>query len=231
MKKIFFLSCIICIALWSCEKDDLKLPAEVELAFDMKSFNLEENAKAAQQFAVDEAYIVLSSIEFDGKREQGEDYFFTREFDNPLQAEMHTGLTNQDVSFDIPQGIYNMIEMDLIMGDGTETALMLRGRFHKGPLEDVPVLFEYSFREEIRVKAMNKEGNRQVVLRKDIPGTATIIFDVPFMFQLFNMAMIRNAEQFSFEGKETIIINSEKNTDIFNLLATRLDKSIQVIFE
>ncbi len=231
MKKTFLLSCIIGIALWSCEKDDLKLPAEVKLAFDMNSFNMEETTKAAQQFSVDQAYLVLSAIEFDGKREQGEDYFFTREFDKPLQAEMHTGLANQDVSFDIPQGIYNVIEMNLAMGDGTGTALMLRGRFQKGPLEDVPVLFEYSFREEIRVRAMNKEGNRQVVLRKDIPGKATVIFDVPFMFQLCNMAMIRNAEQFTFEGKETIIINNEKNTDIFNLLATRLDKSLQVIFE
>lgn len=231
MKNAFFISCMICIALWSCEKDELKLPAEVKLAFDMKSFNLEEDVKASQQFYVDEAYFILSDFEFDGQREEGEDYFFTRHFDEPLYAEMHTGLTNRDISFDIPQGVYSKIDLNMIAGNETTPALSLRGRFQRGPLEDVPVLFEYSFREEIRVRGMNKEGNRQVVLRKDVPGTATVLLDAPFMFQFLNMGLLRNAELYMFEGEETIIINSEKNTDIFNLVATRLDKSIQVIFE
>jgi len=232
MKKIFLLFWIFCIAvITSCEKDELKLPAEVKLGFDMNSFNLEDNVKAGQQFTVDEGYLILSGIEFDGKREQGEDYFFTSLFDEPLQAEMHSGVANQDVSFDIPQGIYSMIELSLTLGDEEGPALWLRGRFQKGPLEDVAVLFEYSFREEIRVQAKNKEGNRQVILRKDTPATATILMDAPFMFQLFNMGLLKNAEYFSIEGEETIIINNERNTVIFNLLAPRLDKSLQVIFE
>ena len=117
------------------------------------------------------------------------------------------------------------------MGTESSPAIILRGRFSKGPFEDIPVVFEYPFREEIRVRAMNKEGNRQVVLTKDVQGKATILLDAPFMFQLFNMGMLINAGRFPFEGEETIIINSEKNTDIFSLLATRLDKSVQVIFE
>jgi len=231
MKNAFFISCITCIALCSCEKDELKLPVEVKLAFDLKSFNLEEDIKAGQQFYVNEAYFILTKLEFDGTREEGEDYFFTLHFDEPLYAEMHTGFTSRDVSFDIPQGVYSKIDLTLVAGEETGPALSLRGRYQKGPLENIPVLFEYSFREEIRVRGMNKEGNRQVVLRKDVPGTATVLLDVPFMFQLFNIGMLRNAERFLYEGEETIIINSEKNTDIFNLVATRFDKSIQVIFE
>lgn len=232
MKKTLFLSCIICIAVsTACEKNELKLPAEVQLAFDMNTFALEENSKSGQQFSIDEAYLVLGSLEFDGEREQGEDYFFTSNFDEPLQAEMHTGNSSRTVSFDIPQGVYNRIELNLSVGTKSSHAIMLRGSFHKGPLEDVPVVFEYPFMEEIRVRAMNREGNRQVVLTKDVPGKATILLDAPFMFQLLNMGMLINAQQFSFEGEETIIINSEKNTDIFSVLATRLDKSVQVIFD
>ncbi|MEA1886846.1 MAG: hypothetical protein U9N72_06530 [Bacteroidota bacterium] len=232
MKKIFLLFWIFCIAVISaCEEDELKLPAVVKIEFDMNSFNLEENTKAGQQFTVDEGYIILSSLEFDGKREQGEDYFFTSLFDEPLQAAMHTGVASQDVSFDIPQGIYNMIELNLSLGNEESPALWLRGKFQLGPFVDIPVLFEYSFSEEIRVRAKNKEGNRQVILKKETPATATILLDAPFMFQLFNMGLLRNVEHFIIEGEETIIINNEKNTVIFNLLATRLDKSLQVIFE
>lgn len=232
MKKTLFLSCIICIAVnTACEKNELKLPAKVQLAFDMNTFSVEENSKAAQQFSIDEAYLVLGALEFDGEREQGEDYFFTSNFDEALQAEMHTGNTSRQVSFDVPQGIYSRIELSLRVGTESSPAIMLRGRFRKGPLEDTPVVFEYPFREEIRVRAMNREGNRQVVLTKDVPGKATILLDAPFMFQLFNMGMLMNADRFQFEGEETIIINSEKNTDIFSVLATRLDKSVQVIFE
>ncbi|MFO7852464.1 MAG: hypothetical protein ACQERS_04270 [Bacteroidota bacterium] len=232
MKKIFLLFWIFCIAVISaCEKDELKLPAEVKLEFDMNFFNLEGNTKAGQKFTVDEAYLILSSLEFDGKREQGEDYFFTSPFDEPVRAEMHTGLTNQNISFDVPQGIYNVIELNLALGDGEGPALQLRGRFQLGPFVDVPVLFEYAFSEEIRVRAMNKEGNRQVILKKDTPATATVILDAPFMFQLINMGILKNAEHFVIEGEETIVINNEKNIDIFNILATRLDKSLQVIFE
>ncbi|MDT8402533.1 MAG: hypothetical protein RQ743_12630 [Bacteroidales bacterium] len=232
MKKKVLLSCILCIAvISSCEKDELKLPAEVKLAFEMDALKIQENTKAGQVFSVDEAYLVLSALEFDGKREEGEDYFFTSLFDEALHAEMHTGQASRNVSFDIPQGIYKLIDLNLMVGDETSPAVVLRGKFQRGPLEDVPVIFEYAFREEIKVRAMNKEGKRQVVLRKDIPGTATILLDVPSMFQLFNIGLLRNAEQFSYQGEETIIINNEKNTDIFNLLATRLDKSLQVIFE
>ncbi|MBS0012281.1 MAG: hypothetical protein KFF49_12780 [Bacteroidales bacterium] len=233
MKKIFFLSYIAIIAAFtSCEKNELKLPVEVMIEFDMNSFNLEENSKAGQFFNIDEAYLVVSAIEFDGKREQGEDYFFSSTFDLPVEAEMHNGTANQVLAFDVPQGIYNMIELNISVGGGeSNTALMLRGRFQQGPFLDIPVRFEYAFSEQIRVRAKNKEGSRQIILKKEEPSSATILLDIPFMFQLFNMGLIMNAQHYLFEGEETIIINNEKNTEIFNLLATRLDKSLQVIFE
>ena len=232
MKKIFLLFCIITVvASTSCEEDELKLPAEVNIAFDMYSFNLGDDAKGDPVFTVDEGYLVINTIEFDGDREQGDDYFFSSTFKELLQAEMHTGKINQDVSFDIPQGEYNMIELNLILGDGVNPALLLKGSFQKGPFENVPVLFEYSFQEEVRLRAVNKAGNRQIILRKDAPCTATILLNAPFMFQFLNMGLIRNADYYIIAEEETIIINNQKNTDIFNLLATRLDKSLQVIFE
>jgi hypothetical protein len=69
------------------------------------------------------------------------------------------------------------------------------------------------------------------VLKKNNPSTATVLVDIPFMFQLINPGMIQLAETTIVNGEEIILINPETNTDIFNLLATRLEKSMRVIFE
>ncbi|MGM0408683.1 MAG: hypothetical protein ACQERU_11915, partial [Bacteroidota bacterium] len=68
-------------------------------------------------------------------------------------------------------------------------------------------------------------------LKKDTPATATVVLDVPFLFQLVNIGMIQFAETTPIDDQDVILINIEKNTDIFNLLATRLEKSMRVNFE
>lgn len=231
MKKIFLLFCIFfALALISCEENELKLPAHVDLEFDINILSLDEDSKSGQ-FTIDQGSIVLSSLEFDGERDQGEDYYFSRSFEKAIEAELHTGSVNEAVSFDVPQGIYNKIDLIVKLGTEEKPSLYLRGTFNKGPLEDLNVVFEYSPGEEINIRAENSKGKRQIVLKKDVPSTATLLLDAPFMFQLLNFGTLRNAEIFIYEGEETILINKEKNTEIFNLLVTRLDKSLKVIFE
>ncbi|MEA2105949.1 MAG: hypothetical protein U9P82_04430 [Bacteroidota bacterium] len=232
MKNLLFISIFVCfVLLSSCEKDELTLPAEVNLAFSMEPYPAETGLKAGEGFEVNQGTIIIQSLEFDGRRDQGEDYFFTKHFENALQAELHNGTVNQQVSFDIPQGIYNRIEMIFSLGHEGENAICLQGRFQRGPLDEIPIVFEYSFTENVRIKAKNKEGNEQIVLKKNNPSTATVLVDVPFMFQLVNPGMIQLAETTMVNSEETILINTKKNTDIFNLLATRLEKSMRVIFE
>ena len=231
MKKGFLLFLVLCLlAFISCEENELKLPAHVDMEFDMKVVNMDNNSKTGQ-FTIEEGFMALNSFEFDGKREQGEDYYFSRSFDDIIEAELHTGLTSGKVSFDVPQGVYNKIDLIISLGSDEKPSLSLRGSFNKGPLENINVLFEYSLSEEIFIRAENKAGNRQVVLKKDQPSMATLLLDTPFMFQLMNLGTLRNAEVYMHEGQETIIISKEKNPEIFNVLVTRLDKSLKVIFE
>lgn len=232
MKNHLFIPIFICfVLLSSCEKDELTLPAEVNLAFSMEPYHTETGLKAGGDFEVSQGTIIIQSLEFDGRRDQGEDYFFTKHFDNALQAELHNGNVNQQVSFDIPQGVYNRIEMMFSLGQEGENAICLQGLFQQGSLDEVPIVFEYPFTENVRIKAKNKSGNEQIVLKKNNPSTATVLVDIPFMFQLVNPGMIQLAETTIVNGEEIILINPETNTDIFNLLATRLEKSMRVIFE
>ncbi|MDY6801460.1 MAG: hypothetical protein SVU94_09570 [Bacteroidota bacterium] len=232
MKNLLCISIFVClVCLSSCEKDELTLPVKVNLAFAMEPYHTETGLKSGGGFEVSQGTIIIQSLDFDGRRDQGEDYFFTKHFDNALQAELHNGNVNQQFSFDIPQGVYNRIEMNFSLGQEGENAICLQGHFQRGPLDEVPIVFEYSFTENVRIKANNKDGNEQIVLKKNNPSTATVLVDIPFMFQLVNPGMVQLAETTMVNSEETILINTEKNTDIFNLLATRLEKSIRVIFK
>ncbi|MCF8222604.1 MAG: hypothetical protein K9J25_05610 [Bacteroidales bacterium] len=231
MKKLFLVSFIFVLIFSSCEEKELKLPASVTLQFDMEDFSVEDNSKAGQGFFIDRAYFVMNTLELDGIREQGDDYFFSRAFNTPVQAEMHTGNASEEITFDIPQGVYKKIELNLSLGDNEHPSIWLEGTFERGPFDNIPVLFQYTLKEEISVRAENRNGERQIILKKDTPASATIKLNVPFMFQLLNAGQIRNAESYPVEGEDILIINKDKNTEIFNLLATRLDKSLQVVFE
>ncbi|HKL07648.1 MAG TPA: hypothetical protein VJ896_02670 [Bacteroidales bacterium] len=232
MKNLLYLSFFICfICLSSCEKDELTLPSNVNLEFAMEPYHTETNTKTINSFDVNQGTITIASLEFDGRRDQGEDYFFTKQLDNALQAELHSGNVNQHLSFDIPQGVYKRIEFKFSLGTESDIAFCLQGNFQQGSLENIPVVFEYAFTENVRIRAKNREGNEQIVLKKDQPSTATVLVDVPFMFQIVNPGMIQLAETTMVEGNDIILINIEKNTEIFNLLATRLEKSIRVIFD
>ncbi|NOQ25464.1 MAG: hypothetical protein GQ564_08895 [Bacteroidales bacterium] len=232
MRKVFFFvfSSFIIFAL-SCEKDDLTLPVQVDFEFTMDSFHSEGAKKANTFFEIDKGILNIQQIEFDGRRDQGEDYYFTSGFDFLVQAQLHNKIMSQNISYDIPQGVYNRINLNLSIGDGSEDALCLEGRFQKGSMQEVQIIFKYSFQEQIEIKAKNSIGNDQIVLSKDTQMKANIIFNVPNLFQLVNMNMIQNAEITIKDEKEVIEINKEKNIDIFNLLATRLDNSMRVVFD
>ncbi len=236
MKKLFLLVGVTVLVMFSsCEEDELKVPVTVDMGFHMEPYELSEDLKSGSKFTIDEAFLVINSFEFNGVREQGESYFFTRQFDDPLQAEMHKGEAGPNISFDVPQGVYNMIELVLDAGNNENPAIMLKGRFKQGPFREIPVQFEYAFREQIRVRAKNDEGNRQVILQKGIPARVRIVFDTPSMFRLLNMGQLMKAEigrvNDDDDDDEIILISDKNNTDIFNLLASRLGNSLRVVFE
>ncbi len=230
-KVIFFIFTSFIFFALSCEKDDLTFPVQVDFEFTMDSFHSEGAKKANAFFEIDKGIINIQQIDFDGKRDQGEDYYFTSGFDSLVQAQLHNNIISQNISYDIPQGVYNRINLNLLIGDSSMDALILEGRFQKRSMNEVQIIFKYSFQEQIEIRAKNSIGNDQIVLSMDSQMKANIVLNVPYLFQLVNMNMIQNAEITIKEEKEVIEINKEKNIDIFNLLATRLDNSMRVVFD
>ncbi len=229
---------VFLLFLSSCEKDELTLPTKVtfELGFQAFGFNENKNTESSFQksqgiMQVTRGTITIESLEFDGRREEGKDFYFVSDFPEPITSNLSAGKTNELKTFDIPQGVYNFIEISLNLVTDNEAPIVIEGVFNRGmPFEDdILIRFEYPNTERIRIKAKPKGNGQNIVLKKDIPSTSTIKLDGGVIFQFVNMHMLINANISNFEGEEAIIINQNENNDIFNLMASQVERAFSAV--
>ena len=88
----------------SCETEDYTLPVEFRLNFTIKNEPILDGS-----ITIDEIGLGINSIDIHGYREQGEDVFLTRDFDQERFFAIKPSLPEVTEKFDIPQGIYNPI--------------------------------------------------------------------------------------------------------------------------
>jgi len=232
---------VLLLLLSSCEKDEHALPAEVNFEFELISYEYGEFYKTSNKTSdksqgnleINHGTLNIGSIEFDGRREQGKDIYFESNFSEAVFANLSTGQCSKPVSFDIPQGVYNFVEINLNLSDNNRFPLILEGTLIRGmPFEDdIRIRFEYPIPERIRIKAEPKNNTGSIVIKKDITSTFTIKVEAGAVFRFVNMHMLMNAETFTYEGEKAILINQEKNNDIFNLIASQIEKSFTAVFK
>ncbi len=228
---------------FACAKDELTLPAKVNFEFVINEHHADDEGtegKSTDQyqggqpgsFTVDQGLMVIEAIEFNAKREQGKDVFFRSDFSEPLLANLGGPSESKQVNFDIPQGEYNRIDMYFFLGTDELMPLVLEGTFTRPASQgEFPIKFEYRFREEIQVRARARHGQQNIVLQKDIPANAEVIMDAEFLFRFINFGLLMNAETTTIGGQETILINENINSNIFNILANRIPNSMAVVFD
>ncbi len=222
----------------SCKKDELTLPADVTFSFGMLSVyadgtevvrGYEENS-ASNSFTIDKGFLAIEAIEFDGRRDEGKDVFFISDLGNQILADLDSESTNIDVRFDIPQGVYNRIDITLHLCSVKNASLILEGDVSWGNQNSVPIRFEYCYADQVRVRAKPRSGN-SIVLQKDKLSKARVELDAQFMFRFINPSILSEATLVKIEGKDVLLINSKNNIDIFNQIANRLGNSFSVVFE
>jgi hypothetical protein len=245
MARWFLLtSFAVSILFASCTKDELTLPAKVYFGFGFV-FHQEElildtpdpgglKSKLPPGFhggklEVNSGTLMIRSLEFDGRRDEGRDVFFVADLREPLVIDLETATGNQELRFDIPQGVYNMIEILLQPGGSTTPPLVLEGTISRGAAHVIPVRFELDIYEKMRIRA-EPHGSDKIVLRRDIPSYAWIVVDAGSMFRFIHPTMFRDAILSDIGGVETLLINSGTNQELFNALATRVEKSISIVF-
>ena len=214
------------LILSSCIKDDLTKPAEVTFEFRL---NNEELDGKFLEFQAGTMHV--KEIGFEGYRESGEDVFFTSDFENVIMADLATGATTELVKFDIPQGIYDHINLSIEIDQNNEDpSLTLNGTYNSVNRGFIPVRFEFAINEILNLNPKPGQGKNKIVLNKDIPSKAEVLISAGFMFQVVNSRMLESAEISQQNGESMIVISKELNQHIFNAVVSRLEKSTTALF-
>lgn len=239
MRKLLPLFLILFLSLTFCQKDPSTLPAKVKFNFGMTPLVAEEGLKDAAVSAdqsgqvyltMDGGTLVVSTIEFEGRRQNASDVFFTADFDPPIVVDLETQTMSRLVQFDIPQGIYERIELIFHLGAPGHLPLLMTGEANLPNIGQKSVRFEYQYSEPVRVVAKSISGGN-IVLKKDVPGTATVDLDASHLFRLVNIGLLVSSEVHNQNGTDVILINQDMNSPIFNVIANRISQSFDVIFE
>lgn len=222
----------------SCSKDPLTLPSKVIFDFELISHEEGDDLKSSPpknppfgKITVDQGTLVIGSIEFDGRRDQGRDVFFVSDLQEPVIVDLDKGDSSVELSFDIPQGVYNRIELIINLGNGEGTSLQLDGMIKMGRQAGLPVRFEYNIPEQIRVRAEPGNAGNKIVLTRDKPSKARIVVDAGEVFQFVKLPVLQEAAVSVLGDENIVIISPENNINIFNSMASRIERSFRVVFD
>jgi hypothetical protein len=202
----------------------------------MEPFSSEEgdskSSKSQIRYNIEKGIMIIDAIEFDGSRNRGKDIYFTSNLSSKVVSNLETESSNISVKFDIPQGEYNRVDVTIHLGtsNSNPVPIVFEGTFTGGPYSDVPVRFEYGFADQITIRAKPKFGTN-IVLSKDKPTTAKVIVNTEYMFRFINPGTIASADKVNINGTETILINNQRNINVFNQVANRIDKAFSIVFE
>ena len=253
MKRLILIILIIGLAIGfpSCTEDEFLEPTTIDLQIKMvntKPFDdLPEQANR-QFLEFTEGKFYIKSIEFDGERENNDRHNFTRVFENTLSADLTNSSLNQNVSFDIPQGIYNHIEIKIKTHESDSLpGLQFRGKWREKTgrpgqpgaphgEDEIPVELNFfkNYGESIDL-TLNTEagvGNEQIVFDGDNWNTMEVRINMAQLFRvnpgIFGRAKIQG------EGKnKKIIISRYHNNeeDMYYSLVRRVEKSIKAVIK
>ncbi len=172
--------------------------------------------------------ILISNFTFDGKREQGEDVFFIKEYPSGLNLFFDQNQSVEELKFEIPQGNYTKIEISYkTHGDQDDKHIKVEGTYQNTINSTTyPVVFEFEAEEYYSIVAKTSAGNTQVTLDKDKASYVIIKTDPAYWFQAVSTNMMDNADISIVNSVQTIIINDSNNEDIYDAVRDRMDDDV-----
>ena len=191
MKKITtYVFSLLAGILMSCqETEEFKIPSEIGFRIDIKR---ETNPSARLSFT--SGYITLSSFSFEGRRKQGGDVFFTKEYDRGLQIAFDATKPVDALVFHVPQGNFVRIEVEMETYDDTSlSGLVVSGSYLHSSGTRYPIRLELSSSIDIEIEARDKSGSKEIVLKQSSPATAKINLDPVKWFEAVPLSHLDNA--------------------------------------
>ena len=225
-KNISILIIVFLISSFISCKNEWKLPTEVGFKIDI---NREPNSDGTLVFTDGE--IIIETFEFDGEREQGDDVYFSKSFEQGLIIPFSSSSVVEELDFDIPQGTYSKIVISFETFDKFDNInIIVNGFYTNSSSERIPIRFEFTPSEEFDIVAVDYSGSNQIILNKDHPVNAQIEINPIHWFQVVSSSLLDDADLVDINGTQTLLISDDENEDIFDLIIDRLDESLEAVF-
>ena len=198
---------------------------------------------------IEKARYRFSSMDFQGYRQTGGDYFFTQNFDGGLEVVVEEGKPTSLLNFDMPQGVYDRINILLKIrktavgkdADGKllekeppyqeNASIIMEGYYTSTQLGKIPLIFVYNYDEVLENPSSSSSNNGSVTISKSANNQATIQFNTAYWMQLVNSRMFQSAKLTLVNGIPTIILSEDSNENIFNLLTSRIKNATELKFQ
>jgi hypothetical protein len=178
-----------------------------------------------------EGQIVLREIAFDGERTQADDVYFDVGFDEGLKVLFSSSEVNNQLVFDIPQGTYSAIRIDLYAEKSAGELIKIIGKYKSTSGIEYPIILELNQIEFYDKMAKNKQGDVEVDLVAGNPTKAIIKLDPIFWMGNLSTNQLDAAQTTLVDGVESILINSETNEGLFDIIDDRVGMGTEIIFD
>jgi len=231
------------------EKDEFTRPVNINLKISfIRSFT--------NYFEFTEGRIGVQRIRFEGKREAGGDVFFETDTkaDFPTLEFVGQQEAAKVSSFEIPQGIYTNMKWDinlkeivndeLIYDDDTDSlnkGLIIKGDYlyddwwiwgDEPPPENwipsIPFIFSVDYTERFSFSSFFPDPNSNEVLTDNKDYEVILLLNLAYAFDSISRESFEEAEISGDSEHPVVIISSNKNKYLYEIILHRLDLSTSV---
>jgi hypothetical protein len=173
--------------------------------------------------------MILDKFEFEGKRKQGNDVFFTNETVGLSRVDLGTSAFLSPLNYDIPQGTYTEIRCRLRFNseDSSIPSVKIEGTFLNSLNQPIPFIFETEDHVPVEITL---SGIEQVFVEEE-----TILpvfhFNANQWFSALTNNQLETADTELVNNLPTILINEDSNTDLYELVISRIGTIETLEFE
>lgn len=236
MFKNLITGCLLVLSLFACTKDELTQPVQTELVLGIMHPDEDEKKSLID---VEGGRFRIGEITFNGNRENGENYSFSRELPATTAVNFSKTHPGSIMKFEMPQGVYTGIDIEISLssvkspppvGESIERSALqggveLWGTYLDTHEKSIPYVFLYTVQDAFSFKATAADGTEKIVVKDKNSYKAVLELNPQHWMELINARMLQSAKHTLVDGIPTIIISESQNTHIYKLLANRIEKS------
>jgi hypothetical protein len=232
----------------SCVKDEFTLPVGISL-----SVIITEEYKTSDSLSFESGEVVIKEIQFEGQREVGENYsFYTESGIEFGPQDFYPQSVNPETitSFDVPQGIYTLMNWKFELSDGLERynqddegdddaddndddgltpGLIIHGNYITSDGEYLQVRIEIDPFESFECQSINKTGDKTINIISGSTYKAVLYFDPYFVFRAISSESLEDADYSDDEISPVLLISSDSNEELYEIILFRLQQSVKIV--